>query len=107
MIVRKFKKFMKIKIRFNRKFIKEGEISRDKQKKKGKEKDQGSICYECKKLGHLRYNCPLLNSSLKKKMKKALFGSWTDNEDSASSSDEEEPTNSANLYLMTLEDEEV
>ena len=49
MIVRKFRKFMKRKRRFNRKPIKKGEISRDKKKKKGKEKDQGSFCYECKK----------------------------------------------------------
>ena len=107
MIVRKFKKFMKRKRRFNRKFIKKGEISRDKKKEKDKEKDQGPVCYECKKSGHLRYDCPLLNSSLRKKMKKALFGAWTDNEDSSSSSNEEETTNTVNLCLMALEDEDV
>ena len=66
-----------------------------------------SVCYECKKLGHFRYDCPLLKSFLRKKMKKALFGAWTDNEESSSSSDEEEPTNIVNLCLMALEDEEV
>ena len=40
-------------------------------------------------------------------MKKAIFGAWTDNEDSSSSSDEEEPTNTSNLCLMALENEEV
>ena len=93
------------KRRPNRKFIKKGEINRDKKKEKGKEKDQVSVCYECKKPGHFRYDCPLLKSFVRKKIKKVLFGAWPDNEES--SSDEEEPTNTANLCLMALEDEEV
>ena len=74
MIVRKFKRFMRRKRRFNRKFIKKGEISRDKEKKKEKEKDQVSVCYKCKKSGQFKQDCPLLKSSLRKKIKKALFG---------------------------------
>ena len=109
MIVRKFKKFIERKWRFNRKLIKKGEISRDKKKERGKEKDQGPVCYECKKLGHLRYDCPLIKSSVRKKMKKALLGAWTDNEESSSSSsdDEEKHTNIANFCLMALENEDV
>ena len=107
MIMRKFKIFMKRKGRFNQKFIKKGKISRDKKKEEGKEKDQGSVCYECKKPGHFRHDCPLLKSSLRKKIKKALFGAWSDDEELSSSSDEVEPTNTANLCLMALEDEEV
>ena len=46
MIVMKFKRFMGRKRRPNREFIKKGEISRQKEKEKGKEKDQVSVCYE-------------------------------------------------------------
>ena len=60
--------------------------------------------FECKKLGHLRQDCPLLKSAFKKRMKKALFGAWSDDEVSISS-DEEETPNIANLCLMGLEDE--
>ena len=67
-IMRKFKKFMKRKRRFNRKPIKKGEISRYKEKEKENIKDQGPVCYECKKPRHLRYDCPLLKSSMRKKM---------------------------------------
>ena len=89
---------------FSRKTIKKEEIRRDKKKEKEKEKDQGPMCYECKKLGHFRLDYPLLKKALKKKMKKALFGVWSDDEVS-SSSDEEKTMNVANLCLMGLEDE--
>ena len=41
-----------------------------------------------------------------KKIKKALFGTWNDDEVS-SSSNEEETMNTTNLYLMGLEEKEV
>ena len=74
MIVRKFKKFMVRKKRINKKPIKKGEIRREKEKEKVKEKDQGSVYYECKKPEHLRYDCPLIKSYVRKKMKKAWPG---------------------------------
>ena len=98
---------MERKRKFNRKPIKKEKINRDKEKEKGKEKDQGPVCYECKKLGHLRYDCSLIKISMRKKMKKALFGAWIDNESSSSSSDREEHINIVNFCLMALEDEEV
>ena len=108
MIMRKFKKFMERRKRFSRKNVKKGEISRDKEKEKSKKKDQGSVCYECKKLRHMRYDCPLIKSFMRKKMKKALFEAWTDNELSSSSSfDGEEHINTANFCLMAHEDDEV
>ena len=54
MIVRRFKRFIERKKRFNQKFPKKGEISKDRDKEKSKEKDQVSICYKCKKPGHIR-----------------------------------------------------
>ena len=61
-------------------------------------------CYECKKPRHIRQDCPLFNKVLKRKMKKALFGTWSDDK-ASSSSDEEETKNATNLCLMGLEDE--
>ena len=109
MIVRKFRKFMgERRKRFSRRSIKKEEISRDKEKEKEKEKDHGPMCYECKKPGHMRYDCPSIKSSMRKKMKKALFRAWTDNKSSSSSSsEEEEHTNTANICLMAHEDDEV
>ena len=54
MIVYKFKKFIGRKKRFNQKFPKKREISKEKKKEKEKEKDQVSTCYECKKPRHFR-----------------------------------------------------
>ena len=66
------------------------------------------MCYECKKPGHMRYDCPLIKGSMRKKMKLALFEAWTDNESSSSSSLEgEEHTNIANFGLMPHDDDEV
>ena len=65
------------------------------------------MCYEYKKPGHMRYDCPSIKSFLRKKMKKALFGAWTDNESSSSSTEGEEHTNTANICLMAHEDDEV
>ena len=106
MIVRRFKRFIGRKKRFNQKFPKKGEISKDRDKEKSIEKDQVSICYECKKSGYLRQDCPLHKKAFMKKIKKALFDMWSDDEVS-SSSDEEETMNIANLCLMGLEEEEV
>ena len=56
----------------------------------------------------MRYDCPLIKGSMRKKMKLALFEAWTDNESSSSSSLEgEEHTNIANFGLMPHEDDEV
>ena len=99
-LARKIRQFMKKKKKFSKKKTMEREIDSEKEK-------ELIICYECKKLGHLRYDCSLIKSSERKKMKKALFGAWTDNESSSSSSDGEEHTNTVNFCLMALEDEKV
>ena len=65
------------------------------------------MCYECKKPRHIRYDCPSIKSFVRKKMKKALFEAWIDNESSSSSSEGEEHTNTANICLMAHEDDEV
>ncbi|KAK8983114.1 hypothetical protein V6N11_057870 [Hibiscus sabdariffa] len=72
-----------------------------KNKSKEEEKYQ-LICYECKRPGHIRSECPQLKKKSfgKKKKLKAQIATWSDEE----SSDEEEQE-VANLCLMALEEE--
>ncbi|KAA3477876.1 Retrovirus-related Pol polyprotein from transposon TNT 1-94 [Gossypium australe] len=93
MFARRFKKCM----RSNR--------GRKFQKKKGpkfestNEKDP-IICYECKKSGHIKFDCPQWkkNESSKQKLNDHV-ATWSD-EDSSNNEDQEV----ANLYLMDIDD---
>ena len=90
MIVRKFNRYIGRRNKLNRRSPRKLEINEEKDKDKNKNKDQKIICYNCKKPGHVKYECLLLKSSEKKKIKRAMFGAWTDNESSSSSEEEEE-----------------
>ena len=57
---------------------------------KEKEKDQPLICYECKKPGYFKSECPQLKKGPKKFKKKAMMATWSASDDS--SSDEETST---------------
>ena len=107
MLVRKFKKYMGRKNKFNKRNPRKIETSDEKDRDTNKNKDQKITCHNCHKPGHVRYQCPLLKSSDKKKLKKAMFGAWTDNESSSSSSSEEEQqSNFANFCLMAHQEDE-
>ncbi|KAK8625938.1 hypothetical protein V6N13_057093 [Hibiscus sabdariffa] len=95
-LAKRFTRFMKSNR--GRKFLRKGEF---KNKNREEEKDQ-LICYECKKPGHIRTECPQLKKKSfgKKKKLKAHVASWSDEE--PSDEDEEEI---ANLCLMALDDE--
>ena len=47
-----------------------------------KESEEG-VCFECKKLGHLRIDYPQLKKKFKKK-KRTLVATWSDSENSSS-----------------------
>ncbi|GMI97389.1 hypothetical protein HRI_003408200 [Hibiscus trionum] len=72
-----------------------------KGKNKEEERDQ-IICYECKKPGHIRSECPQLKMKgfEKKKKLKAKLATWSDEE---SSEDDEHEV--ANLCLMALDED--
>ncbi|KAK8661446.1 hypothetical protein V6N13_091050 [Hibiscus sabdariffa] len=95
-LAKRFTRFMKSNR--GRKFLRKGEF---KNKNREEEKDQ-LICYECKKPGHIRTECPQLKKKSfgKKKKLKAHVATWSDEE--SSDEDEEEV---ANLCLMALDDE--
>ena len=44
---------------------------------KEKDKDQPLICYECKKPGHFKSECPQLKKDPKKYKKKAMMATWS------------------------------
>ena len=107
MLVRRFNKYMGRRNRFNKRNPRKLEIGDEKDRDTNKSKDQKITCHNCKKHGHVKYQCPLLKSSDKRKLKKAMFGAWTDNESSSSSSSEEDKQYiHANFCLMAHQEDE-
>ena len=43
------------------------------------EEKKNLVCFKCKKLGHIKYNCPLYKSEAKRK-KKAMMATWSEND---------------------------
>ncbi|KAH9801427.1 hypothetical protein KPL71_001026 [Citrus sinensis] len=67
--------------------------------KNKKEKNEPITCYECKKPGHIRPECPLLN----KLKKKAMVATWDDSDEETSDDDEQQEM--TNLALMAVGEE--
>ncbi|KAH9668541.1 hypothetical protein KPL70_021452 [Citrus sinensis] len=86
MLARRFRKFFK----------KTGEWKNFRNFKNHREKKEAITCYECKKPGHIRSDCPLIN----KLKKKAMVATWDDNEEE--SSDEKGSQEVSNLALMAI-----
>ncbi|KAH9763082.1 Integrase catalytic domain-containing protein [Citrus sinensis] len=64
-----------------------------------KEKKEPITCYECKKPGHIRPECPLLN----KLKKKAMVATWDDSDEETSDDDEQQEM--THLALMAFGEE--
>ena len=90
MLARRFRKFFK----------KTGERRKFKNFMNQKEKKEVIICYECKKSGHIRLKCPLLN----KLKKKSMVATWDDSDEE--SSHEEDSQKVSNLALMAMRDDD-
>ncbi|KAH9793746.1 hypothetical protein KPL71_004647 [Citrus sinensis] len=85
--------------RFRKLFKKSGERRKFKDLKNQKEKKEVIKCYECKKPGHIKMECPLLN----KLKKKAMVATWDDSDEETS--DDEKHQEMTNLALMAIGDE--
>ena len=68
-----------------------------------KEKDP-IVCYECKKPGHIKFECPFLKKQSKRPSKKAMMATWSDSDDSDDDSYDDEI---ANLCLMEIDDSKI
>ena len=102
-----------------RRFLRKKQVNRFENKYKRKEIKEDSVevrCYKCKKLGHIRKNCPEVSKDKKKekyekkpkkyfKKKKALQATWGDSESSDESSSESDKSESADVAFMAKENE--
>ncbi|WRX10298.1 zinc finger protein [Theobroma cacao] len=79
---------------------------RDKNDSNKKEK---LICYECKKPGHFKSECPFLKDETPKKNKKSkkamVAATWSDSDTSSSEAEDEKSEERANICLMAQDDE--
>ncbi|KAH9672866.1 hypothetical protein KPL70_017899 [Citrus sinensis] len=89
MLARRFRKFYK----------KNNEQRKFRGYKNKNEKKEPITYYECKKPGHIRPECPLLN----KLKKKAMVATWDDSDEETSDDDEQQEM--TNLALMAVGEE--
>ncbi|WRX15882.1 zinc finger protein [Theobroma cacao] len=103
------KKFKKLISRRNRRltrrgFRKDQGASWKNRNKIDSNKKKELICYECKKLGHFKFECPLLKNETPKKNKKSkiamMAAAWLDSDTSSSKTDDEKSEERANICLM-------
>ncbi|KAM6568740.1 hypothetical protein CsatB_016725 [Cannabis sativa] len=87
LLTKNFKKFLKFKKNANR-FYNSRESSR---------KDDQIICYECKKPGHMKMDCPLR----KRSRRRAMMDTWSESEKESS---EDEQHEIANTCFMAIDD---
>ncbi|KAH9668295.1 hypothetical protein KPL70_021361 [Citrus sinensis] len=89
MLARRFRKFYK----------KNNEQRKFRGYKNKKEKKEPITCYECKKPGHIRPECLILN----KFKKKAMVATWDDSDEETSDDDEQQEM--TNLALIAVGEE--
>ncbi|RVW35048.1 hypothetical protein CK203_079837 [Vitis vinifera] len=66
------------------------------------EKKRDLVCFKCKKLGHIKYDCPLYKSEVKRRKKKTMMITWSESEDE--SFEEEKEKEVANMCFMAIDE---
>ncbi|GAV58763.1 zf-CCHC domain-containing protein/UBN2 domain-containing protein [Cephalotus follicularis] len=97
LITSQFKRFLKNqkgKKNFKKNYLQDEEPS----------KREEPTCYECKKPGRFKNECPNLKKNGHFKKKKAMVATWSDSD--SSSSEEESDEEVAHIAYMAIEDEE-
>ena len=97
LLTRKFKMFV------TKKKFSKNPYKKDDSKDFSNKRESDIICYECKKSGHIKSECPILKKANKrfKNKSKAMVATWSDSDDSSDDDDVEEVVN---LCLMAFED---
>ncbi|RVW80169.1 hypothetical protein CK203_054137 [Vitis vinifera] len=105
LITRKLNKYMRSERFRGRKFTSRRDLSKNESSSHGdKEKWEEKrylVCFKCKKLGHIKYDCPLYKIEAKRRMKKTMMTTWSESEES---SKEEKDKEVANMCFMTIND---
>ena len=103
-MAKRFKKFFR---KGGQRFNQRRDDTFKKNSKEEPQKKEQIICYECKKPGYIKAECPKLRKFSKdqKKGKKAMIAAWEESE-SESSNDEESDSEVANFCFMAKEEEE-
>ncbi|WJZ84635.1 hypothetical protein VitviT2T_004230 [Vitis vinifera] len=105
LITRKLNKYMRGERFRGRKFTSRRDPSKNESSSHGDnekwEEKRDLTCFKCKKLGHIKYDCPLYKSEAKRRMKKAMMATWSESEES---SEEENEKEVANMCFMAIDD---
>ena len=87
LIIRKLNKYMRDERFRGRKFTSRRDPSKKESSSHGDnekwEKKRDLICFKCKKPGHIKYDCLLYKSEVKRRMKKAMMVTWSESEESS------------------------
>ncbi|RVW25905.1 hypothetical protein CK203_111332 [Vitis vinifera] len=60
------------------------------------------VCFKCKKLGHIKYDCPFYKSEAKRRKKKTMMATWSESEDEFSSKEKEKEV--VNMCFMAIDE---
>ena len=89
-----------------RRFNSRGDFSKKESSSHGDkerwEEKRDLVCFKCKKLGHIKYDCPLYKNEAKRRKKKVIMATWSESEDQ--SSEEENEKEMANMCSMAIDE---
>ncbi|RVW73015.1 hypothetical protein CK203_057446 [Vitis vinifera] len=106
LITRKFKKFMRGESFRGRRFTSRRDFSKKESSSHGDkekwEEKRDLVCFKCKKLGHIKYDCPSYKSEAKRRKKKAMMATWSESEDESAKKENEKEV--ANMCFMAIDE---